>query len=172
MLSILSLLFAALAAVLYYYGFLLLFIPAIILSAALDAIDGEVARHRGLASRKGDLLDHFIDRYADILIILGVGLSNYGNVLLAGLAVEGVLMTSYMGTQAQALGAGRDYRGVLGRANRLVILILLAPVQFLVPYSLYYYGLTINATTSVLGLFFILGNATAVSRFIRLYRKI
>ncbi len=172
LLSILSLIFAALSGILYYMGDLLFYLPSIIIASGLDAVDGEVARHQGRASLKGDLLDHFIDRYSDIFIILGISLSSYGNILLGLLGIEGVLMTSYMGTQAQALGAKRDYKGILGRVNRLIILILLAPVQYLFRYSYSIFGLTLNPTTFVLLLFFFLGNATAISRFARLYKTI
>jgi hypothetical protein len=37
-----------------------------------------------------------------------------------------------MGTQAQALGCGRNYSGVMGRADRMGLLLLITPVQFLV----------------------------------------
>ena len=33
-------------------------------------------------------------------------------------ALTGVLMSSYLGTQAQAVGVGRYYGGILGRADR------------------------------------------------------
>ena len=39
-------------------------------------------------------------------------------------------MLSYMGTQAQAIGAGRDYAGLLGRADRLVVLIMVPIIQY------------------------------------------
>jgi hypothetical protein len=41
-------------------------------------------------------------------------------------------MSSYMGTQAQALGCGRNYKGVMGRADRMVLLLFATLFQFLV----------------------------------------
>ena len=41
------------------------------------------------------------------------------------------MLSSYMGTQAQALGLRREYRGILGRADRLALLILIPIVQYL-----------------------------------------
>ena len=38
--------------------------------------------------------------------------------------MTGILLASYLGTQAQAVGVGRNYGGIMGRADRLVILIL------------------------------------------------
>ncbi len=172
LISLVSIVFAALAGYLYFEGQILLFAIAVIISAGMDAIDGQVARHTGKASKKGDLIDHVLDRYSDIFIILGIALSAYGNIFLGMLAMEGILMTSYMGTQAQALSAVRDYGGVAGRANRLLILIVLGPLQFLVRVSIIYAGTVINVTNATLILFFILGNATALYRFSRLYHSL
>ncbi len=86
----------------------------------LDLVDGALARARGEASEGGDLLDHVLDRYADVALLVGMaaGLGRYG---LGLLAVTGVLLTSYMGTQIQAVGLGREYGGLLGRADRLAL---------------------------------------------------
>ena len=83
-------------------------------------MDGALARAQGHDSAAGDVLDHVLDRYADILIIAGLaaGIKAYA---LGFLAVTGVLMTSYLGTQTQAVGLDRVYAGVLGRADRLAL---------------------------------------------------
>ncbi|AHF99506.1 CDP-diacylglycerol-glycerol-3-phosphate 3-phosphatidyltransferase [Halostagnicola larsenii XH-48] len=87
----------------------------------LDIIDGALAREQNVASAGGDLLDHVLDRYADIVVIAGLaaGIENY---VLGFLAVTGVVMTSYLGTQAQAVGLDRVYGGLVGRADRLAII--------------------------------------------------
>jgi archaetidylinositol phosphate synthase len=86
----------------------------------LDLVDGALAREQAVASAAGDLLDHVLDRYADIVVIVGLaaGVDQYG---LGLLAVTGVLMTSYLGTQIQAVGLGREYGGLVGRADRLAL---------------------------------------------------
>jgi archaetidylinositol phosphate synthase len=91
-------------------------------SGVFDALDGEVARRTNRASLRGDLLDHVLDRYADIAILLGIAVSGYASPVLALLALVSLLLVSYMGTQAQAIGAGRMYAGLLSRADRLLIL--------------------------------------------------
>ena len=103
----------------------ILFLPAgvlIFLSGVFDVLDGEVARLTGSASPRGDLLDHVVDRYADLLLLLGLAASGFVHPVLALLALVSLLLTSYMGTQAQAVGAGRAYGGLLTRADRLVLL--------------------------------------------------
>lgn len=89
----------------------------VLLNGWLDLVDGALARHLEVSSDGGDLLDHVLDRYADIAVIAGftVGIESYA---LGFAAVTGVLMTSYMGTQIQAVGIGREYGGLLGRADR------------------------------------------------------
>jgi len=104
--------------------FLLIGSGMVFLTAVLDALDGIVARKRDLSSKRGDLVDHTLDRVADILIIGGIALGGVVQTEIGFAAIIGVLMLSYMGTQAQAVGAGREYAGLLGRADRLIVLML------------------------------------------------
>jgi archaetidylinositol phosphate synthase len=143
-------------ATLYPVGALL-----VVLNGWLDILDGALARELGTESRAGDLLDHVLDRYADIVVIVGLaaGLDRYG---LGVAAVTGVLMTSYLGTQAQAVDLDRVYGGLLGRADRLV---LVAVVTAVAPF--------VTATAAGLGpvgwllvLFAVVGHLTALQRFV------
>lgn len=100
--SVLSFLMAAACLPLLYAGHL--WIAGILaqLASIIDGVDGELARARGLASRRGGFLDSMLDRYADILV-LG-GLAAYGYKIHPGLtalvlalaAVTGDLMVSYL----------------------------------------------------------------------------
>jgi archaetidylinositol phosphate synthase len=100
------------------------------MNGLLDALDGKVARLAAKESKRGDFVDHVIDRYADVFILAGIALSPYCSVFTGLFAVIGVMLASYMGTQAQALGLRREYRGILGRADRLVLLIIVPIVQY------------------------------------------
>jgi archaetidylinositol phosphate synthase len=132
----------------------------VLLNGTLDLLDGAVARRMETASPAGDLIDHVIDRYADIVIL--VGLAAGANQYALGLAaVTGVLMTSYLGTQAQAVGLDRVYGGLVGRADRLVIIGLVALVAAFVPQEIR--GLTVVGWSLVF--FAIVGHLTAVQRF-------
>ena len=102
----------------------------VFLTAVFDALDGIVARMKEIASRRGDLLDHTLDRVADVIILGGIALSSMVDITVGFSAIIGVLMLSYMGTQAQAVGAGREYAGLLGRADRIVILVMIQIIQF------------------------------------------
>ncbi|MCK4444317.1 MAG: CDP-alcohol phosphatidyltransferase family protein [Thermoplasmata archaeon] len=148
----------------------------LVLSSFLDALDGKIARMTGKASKKGDFLDHLLDRYADIFIVGGILLSPAFNTALAFLAIVGVLMTSYVGTQAQAVGAGRDYGGILGRADRLVILILFTVLQLIAiafgSWGVAVYGVTITFIDVAMIIFAIGGNVTAIQRAVSAWRKL
>ena len=102
----------------------------VFLTAVLDALDGMVARMREISSRRGDLIDHTLDRVADVIIVGGIALGPLVEITVGFAAIIGILMLSYMGTQAQAVGAGREYAGLLGRADRLVVLIMVPIIQY------------------------------------------
>ena len=102
----------------------------VFLNAVFDALDGMVARMREISSRRGDLVDHTLDRVADIIILGGIALGPLVDITVGFAAIIGVLMLSYMGTQAQAVGAGREYAGLLGRADRLIVLMMVPVIQY------------------------------------------
>lgn len=171
MLTVASLIFALAAAVLFALAapgreiYLFLGAAAVAINAILDGLDGRLARLTNTSSKRGDYLDHVVDRYSDAAILLGLALSPYGSEIWGLFAIVGTFLTSYMGTQAQALGLGRNYAGWLGRADRLVILIAV-PV---LTYGAYFFGLTIpyglQPIILMLGYFAIIGNITALQRF-------
>jgi phosphatidylglycerophosphate synthase len=128
-LSVLSLVFAAAASAFYYLSAFrrdMLFAAAlmVLLNAIFDAADGSLARRTRKADPKGDFLDHAIDRYADMFFLGGIIFAGYAPWQVGLLAVIGVFLTSYIGTQAQALQMGRYYGGMMGRADRLALIFL------------------------------------------------
>ncbi|HVO77658.1 MAG TPA: CDP-alcohol phosphatidyltransferase family protein [Methanomassiliicoccales archaeon] len=148
----------------------------IILSGLFDAVDGKVARMTGKSSRRGDFVDHVLDRYSDLFLIGAVGLSSWSDPILGLLALSGVLLTSYMGTQAQAVGAGRNYGGLLGRADRMVVLIAVPLVQALIMALGYDYfqvgSFTITIFDLMLIWFAVVGHITAIQRAVSTYKRI
>ena len=114
-----------------HYDLLILGAIVVLISGYFDALDGKVARIWGKCSKKGDYLDHVFDRYADIFIIGGIAISDWCNPYWSIAAFIGVLMTSYMGTQAQAIGAPRLYAGILGRTDRLIFCTVFPIIQFI-----------------------------------------
>lgn len=175
----------------YYWILLPIASVLVLLSGLFDAIDGKVARLTGKASKKGDLLDHILDRYSDVFMIGGIAFSAWCSPYIGMLALIGVLLTSYMGTQAQAIGAGRLYAGLLGRADRVVLLTLAPVVQMLfvvllAPFSspgvgapLYTwgwinfgYGVSLSIFEIVMLWFAVVGNITAVQRALTIWKRL
>lgn len=140
---------------LYLVGAVLVFFNGV-----LDLLDGALARELSVQSAAGDLLDHVLDRYADLLIITGLaaGTERYAIGLAA---ITGVLMTSYLGTQAQAVGLDRVYGGLLGRADRLALVGVVATVGAFVQTQ--QAGLTVVGWLLVV--FAVVGHLTAFQRF-------
>lgn len=152
-------------------------------SGVFDVLDGAVARRTGASSRRGDLLDHVFDRYADVVLLLGLAVSGFTIPLLALLALVSLLLTSYMGTQAQALGAGRLYAGPLSRADRLLLLAAATFLEFdlslpwpwapTAPWARFTVGgVGFTVIDAVLVYFVVAGQVTAIYRATRLYRAL
>ena len=149
----------------------------VLTSGYFDALDGKVAKLAGKASKKGDYLDHVFDRYADIFMIGGVAISTWCNPYIGLFALVGVLLTSYMGTQAQAVGAPRLYAGLLGRADRVVLSTLFPIIQFIWMWLGYgdfdVFGyITLNWLEIMMLWFAVVGNLTAIQRAIVTWRNL
>ena len=94
------------------------------LSSIIDGVDGSLARLKGMSSAFGGFLDSILDRYADILIMLGLTIwsaSNeaYSYVWLAGfLSIAGTIGVSY--SRALISAEFRHYfdQGFLSLASR------------------------------------------------------
>jgi len=133
----------------------------------LDLLDGALARELDTASAAGDLLDHVLDRYADIAIVAGLA-AGVDAFALGFAAVTGVLLTSYLGTQAQAVGLNRVYGGLLGRADRLALVGLVTAVAAFVNPTLQ--GL--SPVGWLLVVFAVVGHLTALQRFYHAHRDL
>ncbi|NUE02928.1 CDP-alcohol phosphatidyltransferase family protein [Halorubraceae archaeon YAN] len=162
--SVLAVGFAGAAAVAFSFAepiWYLLGALFVLANGWLDLLDGALAREQDSASASGDLLDHVLDRYADIIILAGLaaGIEQYA---LGFAAVTGVLMTSYLGTQIQAVGLGRAYGGLLGRADRLALIGFIGVATAVYPAALIF-GL--NLIGLLLVLFAVVGHLTAFQRF-------
>lgn len=87
-----------------------------------NMLDGMVALASGKASPVGEIVNELPDRVSDIVIFIGVGHSGLCHPLAAYWVVVFALLTAYVGTLGQAVGAGREFRGVMAKPWRMVAL--------------------------------------------------
>ncbi|MFB6215618.1 MAG: CDP-alcohol phosphatidyltransferase family protein [Candidatus Aenigmatarchaeota archaeon] len=159
--SVAGLLTAVASAYMLSENFLFTGAVLVLLSGFLDVLDGEIAKEYG-TSDLGDLIDHTFDRISDIAILLGLAFNPFVPVYLGTFAIVAVLLVSYMGTQAQALLDQRNYGGLVGRADRMVIITLVSLVAVRYVDALVY-GLWFIVLVSVL---------TFLQRFVYSYRNL
>lgn len=122
-----SFIIALFAAVAIYNMDFLLGAVLIIVSGLIDLIDGAVARHTKMVTKKGAYLDTVIDRYNEFLYVFPLVflpismplIPIYGWVLVY---LFGGMMTTYAKAAAKEKGLEKEIRGgMLERAERVGI---------------------------------------------------
>jgi CDP-diacylglycerol---glycerol-3-phosphate 3-phosphatidyltransferase len=134
---------------------------------ALDLLDGAVARVSGRASLFGAFLDSTLDRYAEIVVFVGLigwfaSQGNWHGEVLTALALAGSLMVSYTRARAEGLNLHGEV-GLLPRPARLVVL-----AAGLVLVAIPGLGWTLEAAVALLAVF---TNLTAVQRGQHVWRQ-
>jgi len=102
----------------------------VIFAGLCDLLDGPVARLQGRVSLFGAFLDSILDRYADLILFLGlliyyVHVNRFRYAFLAGAAMAGAVMVSYAKARAESLVPGPGV-GFWERPERLGLMILAA----------------------------------------------
>lgn len=98
-----------------------------------DLLDGPVARRQGRVSIFGGFLDSILDRYADLILFLGLlvyyaSVNRFREAVLVGVAMAGAVMVSYAKARAESLVPTSEV-GFWERPERLVLMILGALVN-------------------------------------------
>ena len=109
-----------------------------------------------------------MDRYADMFILVGIIAAGYVPWMIGLLAAIGVMLTSYIGTEAQALHLGRYYGGMMGRADRLTAFFFATIANAIYPQEIA--GLTILGW--IVALTMLSGHITALQRFNHIWRRL
>lgn len=121
------------------HPWLLLLVPVVaVVRTALNALDGLVAKRTGLARPWGEVLNEFCDRLADVALVGGAALAAPAEHLLGALAVVAMLLSSYLAILAKAAGGRRQYAGPMGKADRMALLAVVAPLGLLVRLDVVY----------------------------------
>jgi CDP-diacylglycerol--glycerol-3-phosphate 3-phosphatidyltransferase len=97
------------------------------LAGLFDFFDGSLARIARQESAFGAFLDSVVDRYSDLVVLLGVLVFYHRGSDAAGLGltvatIVGTVMVSYTKARAQSIGVDCDI-GLMERPERLIVLI-------------------------------------------------
>ncbi len=87
-----------------------------------NMLDGMVALASGKASRRGEILNEIPDRVSDVTIFVGTAHSGLCHVLGGYWVAIFAVFVAYVGTFGQAVGAGRQFGGVMSKPWRMVTL--------------------------------------------------
>jgi len=128
LLTLLGLVVNIFAAVLFAKGMFTWAGLVVLFAGIFDMVDGEVARRTGRVTKFGAFFDSSIDRYSDMVLLLGlvVWYAKLDRIFYAGLVVMsliGSIMTSYTRARAESLIPACKV-GFLERPERIVLLII------------------------------------------------
>jgi CDP-diacylglycerol--glycerol-3-phosphate 3-phosphatidyltransferase len=109
----------------------------IILSGLFDLMDGVIARSLGKATIFGSFFDSVMDRYSDLLLLLGISIyylneGEPGLVILTSVVAIGTALIPYVRAKAESLQVA-CHVGLLERAERIVLLSLGALLNWMEP---------------------------------------
>ena len=110
---------------------LLVSIGLTFLRMSLNTIDGVIAIERGNLRLKGEVVNAFPDRYSDIFVMIGIGLSAFCNTTLGFIGFASVFLVSYAGMMGKAIGVEWQHHGPLGKVERLIIIMIFSLLQYL-----------------------------------------
>jgi len=158
-LTLLGLVASGMGAIGFGRGRLRLAAAGLIAAGLLDILDGALARSAGRVTPFGAFLDSVIDRYSDLVVLLGLivfflRLESTEGLLLTLATLVGTIMVSYTRARAESIGTTCDI-GLMERGERMLVLIAGALFHQLIP---------------ALWLLAILTNLTAVQRIYHTWR--
>lgn len=128
LLTLIGMLINIWAMVLFAKGIFLWGGLVVTFASVFDMVDGEVARRTKRVTKFGAFFDSVIDRYSDLLLMLGliIWYAKIGRIFyvgLTGLVLIGSVLTSYTRARAESLIPACKV-GFLERPERIVLLII------------------------------------------------
>ena len=100
----------------------------VLVSGFFDMLDGALARHINQATRFGAVLDSTLDRVSEAVLLLSIlifylisGSQPFIGILVAGLALIGSPLVSYVRAKAETIGLECKV-GLFTRAERVIVL--------------------------------------------------
>jgi len=122
----------------------------LIIAGFFDAVDGAVARATRKTSALGGFLDSVIDKVSEIIVFIGILIGSFTNPVLVLVALSLSILVSYTRARAEAMGVNLKGKGIAERAERILILSILAFIPFRDNISVALWIISILATITVL----------------------
>ena len=121
----------------------------LVLAGLCDLLDGSLARASGQVTAFGAFLDSVIDRYSDLVVLLGIVVlfartPNARGALVSMAGLVGSVMVSYTKARAESIGIECNV-GVMERPERMICLIAGALLDLLEP-ALWVLAILANVT--------------------------
>ncbi|MFA5261235.1 MAG: flavodoxin family protein [Candidatus Omnitrophota bacterium] len=146
-----------------YPVLLLLAILLIFTRMTMNTIDGVMAIQRGKKTLVGEIVNALPDRYADVLLLLGLIFCPLCRQDLAVGAMGTVFLVSYTGMLGKAVGVSWQHHGPLGKVERLIFLMVFTLIQLFCP-SLTIFRISLGPLSWCMALYIVLGQITVLNR--------
>ncbi len=136
-LTVLGLGVSMVAAQAFFQGRLRLAAALLAVAGLFDFFDGSLARLAGSESAFGAFLDSVVDRYSDLVVLLGIVLfyerkDDPAGVFFTMATLVGTIMVSYTKARAQSIGLKCEI-GLMERPERMIVLIAGGAFHLLMP---------------------------------------
>ena len=124
--SVLSLLAAVGAGVAFWLALPVTGALLILANGFLDMLDGCIARARGTAGPFGSFVDKIIDKYADLIFLLGMMLGELAHPVAVIISMVGIPLATYINAAVESLTKGEvKFQEKLSlRFLRIIILVV------------------------------------------------
>jgi len=96
----------------------------------LNTIDGVIAIERGNLRLKGEIVNALPDRYSDIFILMGIGLSASCTPWLGMAGMASVFLVSYTGMLSKAIAINWQHHGPCGKVERLILIMIFSLLEY------------------------------------------
>jgi CDP-diacylglycerol--glycerol-3-phosphate 3-phosphatidyltransferase len=132
----------------------------VLCGAVFDLVDGPVARESSRVTRFGGFLDSVLDRYSDLILLMGLlvyyaSIDRFFYIVLTAVVMTGSVMVSYSRARAENTIASCKV-GFLERPERIVLIII---------------GAFSGRMAQVLWVIAVLSNITVIHRIIHTWRE-
>jgi archaetidylinositol phosphate synthase len=173
LMSFIAFFIATITGFLYYKSgetpvFLLINIFLIFLGITLNTLVELLSMKRAKFTIINEIIYAIPDRYADLLVLIGISFSSLCDIRIGMIATITILLISYTGMLGKALGVSWQHQGPLDKTDRLVILMTASLLQYLLSKvgnpSVFILGLEYTIIELCMIIFMLLGQLTILMR--------